>query len=223
MDDDTTYLVAIVELEKADRVLCQAPSCNHPIFRRVHIVLRGIEFQLLGSTCFSRLYGDLALAQRTPQFGGAAGVPMTPENRQLLLQNTAEFVAHLQAQELDRARLQRLDLRTPEVAPDAENVTPGQDHQAASRDAKSGRDLLAYMWRRKGRAAGVAAPTHPQLDALSRLMLRYYETGQFGDPWALAQIMLGRHRISHLETLAVLTRLDLVELLPAYSRNQRDR
>jgi hypothetical protein len=214
--EDIAYLVAIIELEKVDRVLCQAANCHHSIFRRVHIVLKGQEFQLLGSSCFNRWYGHLPIENRTPQFGSTAGIPMTPENRDLLLRNTADFVAYLHALEIEQSSLQRLEPRSEDA-----DLRLTDIHEQAPTTAKvtspSGRDLLAYMWKikRRNEPPPIAAAT--QDDALSRLVLRYWETGRFGDPWALAQIMLGRHGISHLETLAVLCRLDLVDLLPAYA------
>lgn len=206
-----TYLVAIIELKKVDRVFCQSANCHHTVFRRVHIVLQEKAFRLLGSSCFNREYGHMPIENRTPQFGGVGGVPMTQESRDLLLRNTAEFVAYLQALEIEKSKLTRLKPRsTPcdiQVQSNAQGVVTPQ----------AGRDLLAYMWKTKTRGGPPADALTAQHDAFSRLALRYYATGRFGDPWALAQLMLGRHGISHLETQAVLCRLDLMELLPAYA------
>lgn len=31
-------LLAIVEVDKADRVVCQADGCGHSVYRRIHVV-----------------------------------------------------------------------------------------------------------------------------------------------------------------------------------------
>lgn len=51
------FLVAVVEVEHRDRIICQAPGCGHAVYRRIHIMLIDGRFTLLGSDCFRRLHG----------------------------------------------------------------------------------------------------------------------------------------------------------------------
>lgn len=54
-------LLAVVEVDKADRVVCQAAGCGHGVYRRIHLVRHGDgSLEVYGSDCFGRLFGHLA-------------------------------------------------------------------------------------------------------------------------------------------------------------------
>jgi hypothetical protein len=97
------YLLAIVEVERADRIQCQAGGCGHSVYKRIHIVLAGLEFRVLGSQCYERLYGQTNAIGQAPEFGTGSGRLLTPEERLVLVENTAAFIESLEA---ERAELE---------------------------------------------------------------------------------------------------------------------
>lgn len=220
ISDDVSYLIAVVQLERADRVFCQAIGCGHTIFRRVHIVLSGTTFKLVGSDCFRRLYGHLPEEQRMPHYGNASGIEMSEEERQLVANNTAEFVARLEAEDQRRQLLREnaMRLRNPHRDVDGYRVTA--DCPRVEGPLVSDKEALHYMWRRGVSALG-AGISQKRIDCVddpkAKAVLHYLVRGTWGDPWALAQYLLGRHGISHEFCLNVLKTYELVELLPAYS------
>lgn len=42
-------LLAVVEVPQADRVVCQAPGCKHPVYKRIHVVQKDGQLTVLGS------------------------------------------------------------------------------------------------------------------------------------------------------------------------------
>lgn len=106
MTEATPRLLAILQLDREDRVRCQADGCNHVVYQRVHVVEQGGQVQVLGSTCFQRLVGQAHAKASTPTFTSAEGRALSPEERALLLENTNALVAKLQA-EHEQKRLDR--------------------------------------------------------------------------------------------------------------------
>jgi hypothetical protein len=94
------FLVAVVEVEKENRIVCQAPGCGRAVYRRIHIALADDAFTLLGSDCFERLYGADGQVHM-PYYDWGPGRRLTDEERAQLTQNTAEFIERL---ELERTR-----------------------------------------------------------------------------------------------------------------------
>ena len=91
----TAKLLAIVSVERADRVRCGQPTCGHSVYRRIHVVIESGKLLVLGSTCFAKRYGtDSALG--TARFGGGEGRMLTDEERQLLLNNTEALLARFE-------------------------------------------------------------------------------------------------------------------------------
>ena len=98
-------LIRIVEVSKADRVVCQAPGCKHSVYKRIHIVAKDGQITVLGSECFRNLFGEKHL---TPSYGSSEAKLLTPEERQLLAGNTARLIAQFEAEHqaaLEEARL----------------------------------------------------------------------------------------------------------------------
>lgn len=103
-------LIAVVEVDRADRVQCQASGCGHGVYRRIHVVRQGAALGVYGSDCFGRLFAHLE--KETPRYGGGAGRELTPEERRLLVENTARLIAlfeveHQQALEEARQRAEK--------------------------------------------------------------------------------------------------------------------
>jgi len=101
-------LLAIVEVPEADRVLCQSPGCGRAVFRRIHVVSVDGVTSVLGSECFRALVGDAREKSFTPRFGTVDGFELTPEDRALLVSNTARFLENLEVDEIEAA-LARLE------------------------------------------------------------------------------------------------------------------
>jgi hypothetical protein len=101
-EDKRAYLLDVVEVDHDKRVRCQAEGCGHSVYARIHVVLVDGQFQVLGGSCFQRLYGR-ALEGVKSYYGGSAGSPtrLNDEMRLLLATNTAEFIERLEARRLE--------------------------------------------------------------------------------------------------------------------------
>lgn len=106
----SAVLLAVVEVPKADRVICQAPGCKHSVFRRIHIVSENETLRALGSECFKKLFGEKTPSLRTPRYGTSDGRQLTSEERQLLGENTERLIEQFEAEQ--QSELQKLSTRT---------------------------------------------------------------------------------------------------------------
>jgi hypothetical protein len=98
-------LLAVVEVPQSDRVARQAPNCKHPVHKRIHVVLQSGKLTVLGSECFKKLFGE---EHSAPSYGSSDGRLLTPEERQLLVENTSRLIAQFEAEHqaaLERERL----------------------------------------------------------------------------------------------------------------------
>ena len=98
-------LLAVVEVPQSDRVICRAPGCKHPVYKRIHVVLENGAITVLGSECFKKLFGEKL---STPSYGTSEGRLLTPEERQLLIDNTARLIEQFEVEHLvtlEKARL----------------------------------------------------------------------------------------------------------------------
>lgn len=95
-------LMAVVEVDKSERVYCAQPGCHHTVYKAIHVVKDADQLLVLGSTCFKKRYGGLN-ALGGAQYGGCNGKPLTPEERILLEQNTQALLDRFAA---EKARLQ---------------------------------------------------------------------------------------------------------------------
>ena len=98
--------LAIVEVPRDERVRCQSPGCNHPVFRRIHVVREGETVSVLGSECFSRIFKALPVAAASPKYSSSDGRHLTDEERHLLIENTRHLIERFEAEY--QAEIQRL-------------------------------------------------------------------------------------------------------------------
>jgi hypothetical protein len=91
-------LLAIVEVPRDERVRCQAAGCNHPVFRRIHVVREGAAVSVYGSECFKRLFVGLPVGSSSPRYGTSEGRSLTDEERQLLIENTERLIQQFEAE-----------------------------------------------------------------------------------------------------------------------------
>lgn len=116
-------LLAVVEVERADAVQCQHQGCNHRVYKRIHVVEDTGRLLVLGSTCFEKRFGSGEALGR-PSYGGDNGRRLSPEERQLLVDNTARFIEgfrlEFEASQIEaRRKLQALRARFQAEAPSA--------------------------------------------------------------------------------------------------------
>jgi hypothetical protein len=100
-------LLAIVEVDKSDRVVCQAPGCGHAVYKRIHVVRQGGHASVYGSDCFGRLFAGL-IPDAGPRYGSAEGRLLTSEERAMLAENTERLLAQFEMERTNALEQQRL-------------------------------------------------------------------------------------------------------------------
>lgn len=98
MTTDSPCLLAIVEVEKSERVYCAQPGCRHTVYKAIHVVKEAGLLLVLGSTCFEKRYGSLKALGKAQHWGGN-GKLLTSEERALLAENTQALLARFEAEE----------------------------------------------------------------------------------------------------------------------------
>lgn len=156
-------LLAIVGVDREDRVACQAEGCGHGVYAAIHVVRCGDgQLRVYGSDCYGRLFEHL-MPSAKPRFGGGAvgGARLTKQDRDLLMQNTAAFIAKLEEERLQQhehalARLKRLRERAVGHVPQARMVMPagparsaGREEHVARRAMPTEQDLAPFVGRAK--------------------------------------------------------------------------
>lgn len=107
-------LLAVVEVPRDERVRCQSSGCNHPVFRRIHVVREGSTIRVYGSECFKKLFVGLPVASATPQYTSSDGRHLTDEERQLLIENTERLIQQFETEyQAELARKAKLDSVRP--------------------------------------------------------------------------------------------------------------
>ena len=137
----TAQLMAVVEVDQQDRILCQREGCGHSVYKRIHIVLENGSFAILGSECFQKLYGDGG-GDVEPRYGSSTGRALSSDERIALIDNTARFIEMLEAQHIlvVRETERRLQAQQQDREAAAQAV-----HRAASlaRDAERDAQFVA--------------------------------------------------------------------------------
>jgi hypothetical protein len=109
-------LLAIVEVPRDERVRCQSLGCNHPVFRRIHVVREGETVTVLGSECFRRTFKALPVAAASPRYSSFEGRHLTDEERQLLIENTRRLIEQFEAEyQAEISRLAALEAARKQV------------------------------------------------------------------------------------------------------------
>ena len=110
-------LLAIVEVPRDERVRCQAPGCNHPVFRRIHVVREGEAVSVLGSECFRHTFKALPVAAASPKYSSSEGRHLTDAERHLLIENTRHLIERFEAEfQAEVERRAALDAARNQVA-----------------------------------------------------------------------------------------------------------
>ena len=122
-------LLAVVEVPSEDRVRCQSIGCNHPVFRRIHVVRENSVVCVYGSECFKKLFIGLPVASSTPQYTSSDGRNLTEVERQLLIENTERLIQKFETEyqaELYRKAALEAALEAVRSAPEQTQSLPLQ-------------------------------------------------------------------------------------------------
>lgn len=85
-------LLAVVSVDgRASAVRCMNPGCFMSVYAAIHVVEDEGQLLVMGRDCFANRYGG-GSALGEPRFG-AGGRLLTPEERELLIANTARLLA----------------------------------------------------------------------------------------------------------------------------------
>ena len=93
MDKNLPELLAVVEVDKQDRIFCGAEGCNKSVYKRIHVIRDSGHLLLLGETCFLKRY-----AGHKPLIAASSSKlskKLSKEERQMLLENTEALLQHL--------------------------------------------------------------------------------------------------------------------------------
>lgn len=113
-------LLAILEVDKNARVLCQSDGCGKSIYKRIHVVNDNNKIIVLGQTCYSRIYGG-----NTSIFTDDVGAhytadksrKLTAEERDLLLKNTEKLIEQFENEKRNLPE-EKIEYSAPEAIPD---------------------------------------------------------------------------------------------------------
>lgn len=109
-------LLAVVKVEKEQRVRCQQPGCNHTVYKAIHVVEEQGTLLVLGSTCFTKRYGS-PTQLGDPAYGNAGGRALTSEERQMLQDNTRAFIERFEKEYLARQAAAQAKLQSMRSRP----------------------------------------------------------------------------------------------------------
>ncbi len=102
-------LLAVVEVEQEQRIRCQAPGCNHGVYRAIHVIQTEKGLKLFGSQCCAKLFGWTS-KQRAASYT-TTDRRLTAEERAQLETNTESLLQKLKAEHVQRQEESREKLR----------------------------------------------------------------------------------------------------------------
>lgn len=222
------YLLAVVEVDKADRIQCQAEGCGHSVYKRIHVVLAGLEFKVLGSQCYDRLHGQTALCGHTPQYGSGSGRLLTPEERLVLVENTAAFIEALEVERVElesRAALQADWQRQNELARATRlivlPVQRPEPPEHIDRDVRSpiyeGGEMLRWRWKSPQTTAAIVAEydAYPSQGPLHARVMAAFKKKAWPNPYSFALDVELKQCLPKSNIFRSLDELNLIERAPA--------
>lgn len=225
--ESSVYLLAVVEVDKADRIQCQAQGCGHSVYKRIHVVLDGLEFKVLGSQCYERLYGQTAPSDQMPQYGSGTGRVLTAEERMVLVENTAAFIEALEAERVEfqsLAAMQAARQREEELAREARQLTPAAQLGPPvhlDKDARSpmyvGGEMLRWRWKSPQTIAVIIAeydrcPSHGNFHAG---LMAAFKKKAWPSPYFFALDVELKQCLPKSYVFRYLDELNLIERAPA--------
>jgi len=107
-------LLAVVEVEQEQRIRCQAPACNHGVYRAIHVIQADEGIKLYGSQCCAKLFGWTS-KQRAAAYT-TTDRRLTAEERAQLESNTASLLEKLKVEHEQHLAESRQKLRALKAA-----------------------------------------------------------------------------------------------------------
>lgn len=178
----TPRLMAIVEVDKSERVYCAQPGCHHTVYKAIHVVKEAGQLLVLGSTCFEKRYGSLKALGKAQHWGGNGKV-LTSEERALLAENTHALLACFEAEEArvrheEELKLQRLRETSLRASPAIKVPTIPLRHMPTVR-GMAPRGVFPWPWMMP--ASSVAA--FKLRDGTGWVRVQHKDRRQFIVPW----------------------------------------
>jgi len=107
---DEPKLLAVVEVEQEQRIRCQAPGCNHGVYRAIHVIQTGEGLSLYGSQCCAKLFGWTS-KQRSAAYT-TTDRRLSADERAQLESNTVSLLEKLKAEHEQQQVESRQKLRS---------------------------------------------------------------------------------------------------------------
>lgn len=180
---DSPRLLAIVEVDKSEKVFCAQPGCHHSVYKAIHVVKDGEQMLVLGSTCFKKRYGSLTALGKAQHWGGS-GKLLTSEERALLAENTQALLALFEAEEAQirqeaELKLQRLREASSKSMPMTRVPPTLRVQRSAAVGSMAPRGAFPWPWMKPG--TSVAAFKFQ--DGSGWVRVQHKDTRQFIVPW----------------------------------------
>lgn len=181
-------LLFVASVDESRKLVCQAPGCGRAIAKAVHVIRDSTgTIRVIGSGCYGRLSGHEEATRHGATIAGFDGRRLTPEERALMIADTAAFIADVEARlaaereakslAADRisAEAQRLRERAtgsidrhPQPASQWQSPLSDGTERMFARDRTRARDSLAQFRAQQARqAARIAMQRRPELSTFS--------------------------------------------------------
>lgn len=94
---ENIQLIAVIEVPEDKKVICQSEGCGRSVYKSVHIVRMDGKLQIVGSECFKKHIGKSRSQEKLkPLYGSGEGIPLSEQERDLLLRNTEQLIAEFE-------------------------------------------------------------------------------------------------------------------------------
>lgn len=226
LTQEAAWLLSIVEVDREDRILCQAVGCGRQVYKRIHVVLVGTEFRVLGSHCYQILYGTAGEPAQEPEYGTFEGRRLSDEQRQMLIENTALFIENLEAKRAEMEQIAAAEVISRQRESDARakirqrlqryQLTQGtwpSRHINADNPAYDISNMLNWKWKAGASrdAIAIAYKNYPALQPHFDVVLQCLAEKKRTTPYAFTLYVEGRHFLPKGKCLEALDKLGLVE------------
>lgn len=155
-------LLFVASVDESRKLVCQAPGCGRAIAKAVHVIrdLTG-AIRVVGSACYGKLSGHDQATKQGAVIAGFDGRRLTPEERALMLADTAAFVASVEA----RLAAERVATQQAEERVQAE----AQRLREQSSEAAAFHRPAPDEWKRQVGNGPEGMPTHDRAPAVDKL------------------------------------------------------
>lgn len=226
LNQEAAWLLSIVEIDREDRILCQAVGCGRPIHKRIHVVLVGTEFRVLGSQCYQILYGIAGAPAQEPEYGTFEGRRLTDEERRALIENTALFIENLEAKRAEMEQIAATEAMSRQRESDArakirehmhryqstQRTWPSR-HVDADNPVYDISNMLNWRWKAGASrdAVAIAYKKYPVLQQHFDVVIQCLAEKKRTSPYTFALLVEGKYFLPKGMCLEALDKLGLIE------------